>query len=200
MRTLIGVLIAAALLLGVLIFWFLPADDGTPSTEAGATSTTTVPTTEPSTSVTTTTTPPSTTTSTPADDSHVVESVEEAEEILRELWFGWFEGIYNQDEDRIREVVATDSFLNAGVEAFDNLSFSSSPTVQGIDFIELEILMSTPTCLVVWSTTQVGYLTVDDPRSGVEVLREVEEGWRFMSAWKFREDLWEGDCDAQLQQ
>ncbi|MFQ5523113.1 MAG: hypothetical protein ACE5F5_06000, partial [Acidimicrobiia bacterium] len=74
----------------------------------------------------TTTTAVGTTTTT--IESHVVETVEEAEAILRELWFGWFEGIYNQDEDRIREVVATEEQVEDARAQFDVMTFTEPPT------------------------------------------------------------------------
>ncbi len=99
MRKVIPALVILGLALGAWLLW--PRDADVPTTtvpEAGATSTTT------STQVTSTAPTGDSTTSTDAD-SHVVETVAEAEEILRQLWFGWFEGIYNEDVDRIREVV-----------------------------------------------------------------------------------------------
>jgi hypothetical protein len=99
MRKVIPALVILGLALGAWLLW--PRDADVPTTtrpEAAATSTTT------STQVTSTTSTDHPTTSTVAD-SHVVETVAEAEEILRQLWFGWFEGIYNEDVDRIREVV-----------------------------------------------------------------------------------------------
>ncbi len=112
-RTAIVGLFAVVLAIGVWFLW--------PRGESASPAITTVqavqPTTTKASDITTSTILTSTTET--ASESHVVETVEEAEEILRELWFGWFEGIYNQDEDRIREVVATEEFLSAGIEAFD---------------------------------------------------------------------------------
>lgn len=191
MRTVIAALVVLGLAVGVFLMWPRP-DDGAPiSTEAAPTTITT--------SVTATNTlPPETAPSTEAD-SHVVETVEEAEMILRELWFGWFEGIYDQDEDRIREVVATEQMLAAGTRAFGTLPFNDLPTTTGMSFQELEILKATTECLVVWSVISPAFLDLEQPRSGVEVLRFFEGEWRFATAWRFREDLWEGDCESQLQ-
>ena len=98
------------LLLAVLIVVFWPDSDSEP------------PVSDPSTT-TTTTAPPATDHFDLRSDHNVYDpgrlsrsrDVEEAEEILRELWFGWFEGIYNQDEDRIREVVASNPKLVAAL-------------------------------------------------------------------------------------
>ncbi|MGH8950519.1 MAG: hypothetical protein ACRDX9_03750, partial [Acidimicrobiia bacterium] len=96
-RRLIAGLIVVGLAVGIWALWPRGESDPTPTTLPIAVETTTT------TQVTTTTSAATTTT----DGSHVVTTVEEAEAILRDLWFGWFEGIYNQDEDRIREVVGT---------------------------------------------------------------------------------------------
>jgi hypothetical protein len=157
--------------------------------EASATTTTTVASTT-STAVTTTSTVP----------SHVVETVEEAEAILRELWFGWFEGIYNQDEDRIREVVATQPFLDAARAAFGKMSFSKQPELSDVLIEELEILRSDEDCLVVWSRVDASLLRgADSQVEGVDVIRWVDDSWRMATAWAYKEDLWAQDCDIVLE-
>ncbi|HUF16067.1 MAG TPA: hypothetical protein VMQ46_09250 [Acidimicrobiia bacterium] len=189
MRRVIAALIVVGLAVGVVLLWPRSTADDPPGAEASTTTTSAL--------TTTTTTAPGTTTST-NDDSHVVETVEEAEEILRELWFGWFEGIYNQDEERIREVVATEQFYESGVDAFGTLDFTDAPSPDGLRFFELEVLMSTNDCLATWSVTIPEFLDVSQPRSGVEVMRLVDSEWKFASAWQLRNDLWEADCEAQL--
>ena len=192
MRKVIPALVILGLALGAWLLWPRDADVLTTTVpEAGATSSTT------STQATSTTSTDDPTTSTDGD-SHVVETVAEAEEILRQLWFGWFEGIYNEDVERIREVVGTDAFLDAGLAAMGTIAFIEPPTKDGLTFSEIEILTSNADCLVVWTVTTPGFLNTSEPRSGVEVLRWVEDGWRFASAWKLREDLWQADCDAEL--
>ncbi len=145
---------------------------------------------------TTTTTVAATTTT---SDSHVVETVEEAEAILRELWFGWFEGIYNQDEDRIREVVATEEQVAEGKAAF-GAGFTAPPSLEGIVLTDLEILRSDDKCLVVWAKLDVtafrGPGMVTD---GVTVLRYHDGQWLFLSEWKYRGDLWAQDCESILE-
>ncbi len=182
------------LLLAVLIVMFWPdSDPKPPVSDPTTTTTTTAP------PATTTSTSVVTTTSTTQAGSHVVENVEEAEEVLRELWFGWFEGIYNQDEDRIREVVASKSKLDAALNAF-GASFPDPPTLQGIK-LELEILRSDEKCLVTFGSVDVSSFRGDGAvSSSVQVLRWTENGWKFATAWKFKEDLWEEDCESQLQQ
>ena len=195
MRRVISVLVVVGLALAVVLLWANRGGDSSPGTQAQAT-TTTLP-------ATTTTLPPETTTlaattTTSPTEVEIVETVEQAEAILRELWFGWFEGIYNEDEDRIREVVATEQMLAAGINAFGALEFTSSPVASQIEFLEKELLLSTPTCLAIWSTTTTSFLDQVEPRSGVDIIRDVGGAWRFASSWRFRDDLWETDCESEL--
>ena len=107
-RWLVAGLIVVGLAVGIWALWPRENSDPPPTTVPIAVETTTT------TLVTTTSAPPTTSTT---EDTHIVATVGEAEEILRALWFGWFEGIYNQDEDRIREVVGTQAMLDAAREA-----------------------------------------------------------------------------------
>jgi hypothetical protein len=190
MRRVIAALIVVGLAVGVLVLWPRPVAEENVDSEALGSATTT------SDVVTTTTT--TGTTSTTGEESHVVETVEEAEEILRELWFGWFEGIYNQDEDRIREVVVTQQKLETALNA--TLNFRAPPTPSGLVFDELEILRSDEDCLAVWTVSSSNFIDLDTEtsRSGVDILRWSGGRWRFATAWVYRDDLWEADCEAVL--
>ncbi len=194
MRRTIPVLVVVGLAVVVALLLINRDGDSPPDTLADATTT--------ATSVVTTTVPPPTTTTTGASTTaatevEVVETVEKAEAILRELWFGWFEGIYNQDEDRIREVVATEAMLNAGLNAFGS-EFTSEPKREGI-LLETEILRSDHECLVLWSTVDVSSFRGPSAiAESVQVLRRTDDEWRFAFSWRFRNDLWEADCDVQL--
>lgn len=191
MRWVIAALVVVGLAVGVVLAW-PSGTDSPPVTLADAATTT-------STSL-----PPDTTTSvadttTTADDgetSHVVETVEEAEEILRELWFGWFEGIYNEDEDRIREVVVLEETVDTAQQSFGS-DFSAEPEPDDISFEETEILRSDDECLAIW--TEMVLEGFREGRSGsVHVLRMAEGDWQRLSLWRFREDLWAADCESQL--
>ncbi|MFV1963314.1 MAG: hypothetical protein ACC658_15970, partial [Acidimicrobiia bacterium] len=121
-------LVVVALAIGVWWLW--------PRGESASPASTTVLAAEPTTTseagaTTSTAVPPTTETTT---DSQIVETVEEAEEILRELWFGWFEGIYNQDEDRIREVVATEESVEEALAQFEIMDFASPPQPEDLEF------------------------------------------------------------------
>lgn len=182
------VLIAVALAIGVFVFWPRSDGDDPPVTVAEATTTTTQART------TTTSAPPSTTTS--DDGTHVVETEAEAEEILRELWFGWFEGIYNQDENQIREVVGNPNQVEAAVEQFGVMEFETRPTPDAVLVSDVEILRSDEECLAVWANVEAGFR--DGGLQGVHVLRSDDGGWLLINTWPFRGDLWESDCDASL--
>jgi hypothetical protein len=185
-------LIVVALAVGVWVLW--PRDD------TNSTTTTTSVQADPTTSAESTTTTTATTTTGPVGSSDVIETVEEAEAVLQELWFGWFEGIYNQDEDRIKEVVASQSQLDAAIAAFDVATFVARPTLEGIGMSETEILRTDSDCLVVISTIDVTEFRGEGATSrSVEVLRTVDGEWKFAASWTHAEDLWGQDCDAQLE-
>jgi hypothetical protein len=191
-RRLIAGLIVVGLGVGVWALWPRGDSDTTPTT----TPTAVVSTTTTTTTVVTSTSEANTTTT--SEDSNVVTTVEEAEAILRELWFGWFEGIYNQDEDRIKEVVGTQAMLDAARAAFNALTFIAPPSAEALQIAESEILLSNETCLVVWSRSDASFLEAGDLREGVDVIRRNNGSWLLISSWTHRSDLWEGDCEAEL--
>ncbi len=187
-------LVVVALAIGVWWLWprgesaspastTVAAAEPTTTTEAGATTSTVVPSTTEATS-----------------DSQIVETVEEAEEILRELWFGWFEGIYNQDEDRIREVSATKRHYEQGLALFGEMEFTQPPTLDGIVIQSVELLRSDNECLAVWvSADASAFRGSGAGGEALYVLRSMDRGWRFASSWVHRDDLWEPDCEAPLE-
>jgi len=194
-QRLIAVLIVVGLGVGVWLLW--PRDESespTTTSPLGAASTTT----DPPPPTPTTSEPAETTTLTGVGDGHVVETVEEAEAILRELWFGWFEGIYNQDEDRIRQVVASQQMLDAAREAFGTMEFNAAPAEDEIHVSGTTILLADSSCLVVQAL-----LTVESFRSGssqgVSVMRRSDGQWKTLSRWRHEGDLWEDDCKSLLE-
>jgi hypothetical protein len=192
MRWIIGVLIALALAVGVFALWPDEAADSPSGTEAAGPSTTTTT----AATSTSTTTPAGTTTITSDVDSHVVTTVEEAEEILRELWFGWFEGIYNQDEDRIREVVVLEQTVETAKESF-GVEFDRAPQLIDFDFSETELLRSDPGCLAIWTVMSIDGFR-EGTTTGVFVMRWEGDAWSRLSTWIERNDMWEEDCDSLL--
>jgi hypothetical protein len=190
MRRVIAALVVLGLAIAVVLLWPRPDPDGPVDTVAAPPSTTT--TTSPES--TSTTTPG--TTSTTDEGSQVVETVEEAEAILRQLWFGWFEGIYNQDEDRIREVVGNPEQVDRAVEQFGVMEFDSAPTPEALSIKGVEILLANDGCLAVWAETNAAFRP--GSISGVHVFRPSPDGWRLINTWALRDDLWEADCDVEL--
>jgi hypothetical protein len=192
MRRVIAALVVVGLAIAVVALW--PRSDAG-DTAAEATTTTSTTTTEPDPTTTSSTTVPTTSTTSVPDD-HVVETVEEAEAILRELWFGWFEGIYYEDEDRIREVVVLEETVETAKESF-GLEFERAPEPEDITFAETEILRSDEQCLAVWSVlTTSGFQS--GTTDGVYVLRWTNDSWSRLSTWIQRNDLWEADCESTL--
>jgi hypothetical protein len=186
-RRLVAGLIVVGLAVGILALW--PREDPTtPTTLPAAVDTTT------------TTTPAGTSTeSVPTtDETHVVTSVEEAEVILRELWFGWFEGIYNQDEERIKEVVGTQAMLDSARDQFGVMAFARAPLPSDLDYSDSELMRADEMCLVVWTETMISGFT-EATTSDVHVLRFADDRWVLVSLWQERNDLWDTDCEAQLE-
>ena len=189
---LVAGLIVVGLAVGIWALWPQENSDPSSTTVPTAAETTTTSTAPPTTA--TTTLP---TTSTTAD-SHVVATVEEAEEILRALWFGWFEGIYNQDEDRIREVVGTQAMLDAAQSQFGVMEFEREPRATDLDYSNSEILRADEECLVVWTSTEVAGFN-EASTTDVHVLRFGNEGWVLASLWQQKNDLWDMDCESRLE-
>ncbi|MGC2240023.1 MAG: hypothetical protein WA726_04230, partial [Acidimicrobiia bacterium] len=179
-RRLIAGLILVGLAVGIWALWPREGSDPTPTTlpEAASSTTTTSP-------MPTTTTLSSTTTTSTSSDTHVVETVAEAESILRQLWFGWFEGIYNQDEERIKEVVGTEALLDSAREQFGVMDFKGMPDPEAIGFEGTEVLRNDSACLSIWST-----LSLTGFRSGattdVSVVRWAGNRWVLVSTWKYK--------------
>lgn len=200
MRTAILTLVVVGLLAAVWLLWPDASEDESPATAAPTASTT--DTTEPEASITTTSSAVSTTssaasTTTSVPETHVVETVEEAEEILRDHYSRWFAGIYEEDEDLIRSTVVLDSQVEAAVSQFGIMDFSQPPTVEGLSVADIEVLRSDRECLALWSTVSASFR--EGSSTGVLVFRKVNGEWKFLSSWQVREDLWEADCESQLQ-
>ena len=193
MRRLISVLVVVGLALAVVLLWANRGGDSSPGTQAQATTTTLPPA---STTLPPDTTTLATTTTSSPTDVEIVETVEQAEAILRELWFGWFEGIYNEDEDRIREVVVLEETVATAREAFGE-EFLSEPHLEDITFSGSELLRADAECLAVLTEMRLTNFR-DGSSQSVHVVRSVGGEWRRLSLWQFEEDMWEQDCDSQL--
>ena len=120
----------------------------------------------------------------------------EVEQILTDLWFGWFDAIYRKDADALWDVVATTPFHDAGVEAMSLLEFDEPPAREVIE-VEIDtILLDREDCLVVLGTAFAPFLAGDPTNSTVKVLwPDVAGSWRFATSWQHPQDLWQADCD-----
>lgn len=192
LRRVIAGLVVAGLAFGVWLLW--PEGDDPLPTSTTAIAAATTSTTDNMTTAPPTIAPDPTTTTT--SSGHVVETVEEAETILRELWFGWFQGIYNEDEDRIREVVVTEETVQTAKESF-GIEFAAPPSTSSITFMETEILRSDRGCLAVWTVMQLNDFR-EGSSAGVNVLRWVDDRWKQLSIWRSQQDVWEAECESLL--
>lgn len=125
----------------------------------------------------------------------------EVEQILTDLWFGWFDAIYRKDADALWDIVATTPYHEAGVRAMDQLEFDDEPTAHALDLTIENILLDRDDCLVVENTVSLPFLQFDPRESGVEVLWPDDSGdWRFASSWVHPNDLWLADCDEVVRE
>jgi hypothetical protein len=174
--------------------------------EAPTTTTTTAPATPTSTATTTTAAPTTTvttvatTSSTAAPDTTVGPEarLEEVRLILENLWFGWFDAIYRDDQDAVRLVIATEAGLEDFQEAATSVEYAGPPSREDVLVEDPEILRDDDQCLVVYSTLHVmEFVKEPGTSSGVDVLWPYKGGWRRATRWGNRGDLWEQDCGAQ---
>ncbi len=189
-RRVIAGLVVVGLAIGIWVLWPREEPSPAPTTTIHAVASST------STKVATRTT------SSSIVESHVVTTVEEAEEILRQLWFGWFEGIYNQDEDRIKEVVATQALLDSAVAQFESMEFASAAVARGQHtFVEhRDPSIQTTMCLVIWAGLDVSLRSESDARRpSASMSSEVSATVGYSaSVWAYRDDLWEADCESSV--
>jgi hypothetical protein len=188
--TRVAVALAVVVALAAGVWWFWP--EGEHPSSGATTSTIVVTTTTPTvgSDPVSTTTPGAGPTTT-----DVAITVEEAEEILRDLWFGWFEGIYDQDEDRIREVVVSEEQVEVARSQFGAAHFTRPPRSSDIAFEDVEILLADEACLAVWARILLTGFR-DGVSEGVTVLQWRAGHWARRSIWQYRNDLWIEDCPS----
>lgn len=152
------------------------------------------PTTTTSVAITTTTAAATTTTS---EDDRVAE----VEQILTDLWFGWFDAIYRRDPDALWDVVATTSTHESGVRAMTSLEFVQAPSPENISITIDDVLLDRPDCLVVVNTVSVDFIRGTPSDTAVEVLwPDPNSMWRFATSWVHPDDLWQADCDEVVRE
>lgn len=152
------------------------------------------PTTTTSVAITTTTAAATTTTS---EDDRIAE----IEQILTDLWFGWFDAIYRKDADALWDVVATQRQHDAGTAAMENLTFESAPTREELDVRVSDVLLDRDDCLVVFQHLTANPLEGAPSIETVEVMwPDPRHGWRFATSWVHPNDLWQADCDEVVRE
>ncbi len=77
------------------------------------------------------------------------------------------------------------------------MTFDEPPTLEGIDLHDVEILRSDESCAAIWAVLTVSFR--EGESSGVHVFRATAEGWKSVSTWILKDDLWEQDCETQLE-
>jgi hypothetical protein len=120
----------------------------------------------------------------------------EVEDILTDLWFGWFDAIYRKDADALWDVVATTPFHQAGVEAMSAASFDAAPVAEDLDVVVERILLDREDCLVVLNTISIPFLEGAPTNTSVKVMwPDADRSWRFATSWLYPGDRWQADCD-----
>lgn len=115
----------------------------------------------------------------------------EVESTLQHLWYGWLDAIYQKDADALWHVVATRHQYEAGVAAFQTLTFDDPPTLETTIVEVHEILLDREDCLAVYSTTTTDF----GERKLVDVLWFDQGHWKLATAWGSPGDYWQLDCD-----
>jgi hypothetical protein len=138
------------------------------------------------------TTAQASTTSTTTEEQRLAE----VEQILTDLWFGWFDAIYRKDPDALWDVVATSSKFDSAVAAMDTLEFQTPPSESALDVRVIEVLLDREDCLVAQSSTEAPFIQGSPSSQSVQVLwPDPARGWRFATSWVHPNDLWLADCD-----
>jgi hypothetical protein len=120
----------------------------------------------------------------------------EVEELLRDLWFGWFDAIYRKDANALWQVVATEALHGAAVEAMTSLAFVAPPAKASILLRDLDVLLDRTDCLVVHYRMDARLFLAESESQFVSVMWPDDRyGLRFATAWQFPDDLWQMDCD-----
>lgn len=146
---------------------------------------------------TTTTATVVTTTSAPAPTTTVVvDRVAEVSEIVGDLYFAWFDGVYRQDMETIETIAGVDAILEWADKAFGSLAFTGEPRRDAITVEVKNILLDRPDCLVVSADVDYrSFFATDEVHSTVDVYFRVGDGWGFAVKYKYERELWQVDCD-----
>lgn len=166
-----------------------------PSTTSAPPTTISTTTVAPTSTTTTPTTTPAETTATTVDAEA---RAEEVRLILQDLYFRWFDAIYRNDEEAVREIAATQNNLDDFRNAIEEMDLPSAPDPGDIQIHDVEVLRWDESCLVVYSVLDLSNWRGDGAISeGVDVLLPVEGEWRLGTAWGNKSDLWQQDCEIE---
>jgi hypothetical protein len=89
--------------------------------------------------------------------------------------------------------------LDAARESF-GAPFTAQPSIEGVLLTQTEILRSDEECLVVWMGIDVSAFRGEGSQSQmVTVARRADDMWNLASTWTHRDDLWDADCESELQ-
>jgi hypothetical protein len=185
--------------LAIAIWAAVSRGNGDPPPTTASTTTVATTATTTSTTIASTTSTTAATTTTPAETTVDPEArVEEVRQILQDLYYGWFLAIYNQDEETVRQVIATQRYLDDFRRAIAEVDYPRAPTQEDVVVTDLEILRDSNECLVTYSTIDVSRWLGDGASvTSVNVLLPVHGEWRFGTAWMYRDDLWQQDCEIE---
>ena len=191
-RLVAGVGVVAGLALTLIV---LSVQGGSPSPSTTTTLVVSPPTTTATSAVSTTAAEPTTLTTT------AEQRLAEVEELLGDLWFGWFDAIYRKDPDALWEVVATSRFHDDGLAAIDTMAFTAAPNRSHVLVEDVSILVDRPDCLVVENSVDMtAFRGVRGDTTVIVLWPDVRYGLRFATSWKFANDLWLNDCDNLIRE
>lgn len=141
---------------------------------------------------TTTTTAAATTTTTTAP----VDRNAEIEEILRDFYYGWFDGLYRHDVDTIDRIAGSDAVLEQGIRGFGRLEFTEVPTRDAVGVDVKNVLLDRADCLVVSADIDFrSFVATDEVMAAVDVYFRVGDGWGRAISYKYEQELWLVACD-----
>ncbi|HVR32059.1 MAG TPA: hypothetical protein VMS74_05045 [Acidimicrobiia bacterium] len=143
-------------------------------------------------SIPTTTTTVATTTTTAAPGDRDAE----IEEILRDFYYGWFDGLYRHDVDTIDRIAGSQAVLEQGIGGFDRLEFTAVPTRDAIGVDVKNVLLDRADCLVVSADIDFrSFVATDEVMAAVDVFFRVGDGWGRAISYEYEQELWLVACD-----
>ena len=180
-----------AVMLVALVFLLIDGGDDDPVAEPSTSivSTTTSTTKAP----TTGTRNPATTTTSLDPDARMAE----VEQILTDLYVGWYGAVYDKDEGVLVDLVAIQLLYDAAVEAMSTSEFVARPSPETVGVEVMEILLDRSDCLVVYRDLDLSNTLVDaESNAAVQILWPSDTGrYRMARLWSSPSDLWQDDCD-----